>query len=149
VYVERSRSALSKLYFFFSKFFPSKKSETATRKGFLARYTQEYYAGKPAITLNQFGAGRAIYIGAVGDAQLYDPLARWLLVTTGLQDAFPTPSGVEVSQRRNGETSLYFVLNHNNSPQTIHLDRPYIHLLSKKQVQGEVQLAPFDVLILA
>jgi beta-galactosidase len=115
----------------------------------LARYTQDYYAGKPAFTLNQFGAGRALYIGAVGDAQLYDPLARWLLDTTDWRDGFPTPSGVEVTQRRHGDEALHFILNHNNSPQTISLDRPYIHLLSRKQVQGDVQLAPFDVLILA
>jgi beta-galactosidase len=115
----------------------------------LARYTQEYYAGKPAITLNQFGTGRAIYIGAVGDAELYDALARWLLDTIGLRDGLPTPPGVEVTQRRNGDTSLHFILNHNNSPQTIHLDRPYIHLLSREPVHGDVQLAPFEVLILA
>jgi beta-galactosidase len=115
----------------------------------LARYTQEYYAGKPAITLNQFGAGRAIYIGAVGDGQLYDPLARWLLDTTGLQNGLAAPPGVEVTQRTRSDQSLRFILNHNNTPQTIHLDRPYTHLLGGKQVQGDIQLAPFDVLILA
>ena len=54
----------------------------------LACYTEDYYAGKPAITLNQFGAGRAIYIGAMGDAQLYDLLAKWLLDITGVQDSY-------------------------------------------------------------
>jgi beta-galactosidase len=120
-----------------------------TSAAVLAHYTGDYYAGKPAITLNQFGAGRAIYVGAVGDAELYDLLARWLLDTTGWQDGLAAPPGLEVTQRRHGDTSLHFVLNHNNTPQTIHLDRPYIHLLSRKQVQGDVQLAPFDVLILA
>ena len=32
----------------------------------VARYIQDYYAGKPAITLNQFGKGKVIYVGAVG-----------------------------------------------------------------------------------
>jgi beta-galactosidase len=115
----------------------------------VARYTQDYYAGKPAITLNQFGAGRTIYIGAVGDAQLYDLLARWLLNTTGLQDTFATPTGVEVTQRVQGSKSLHFILNHNGSPQTIHLAHPYINLLNGIQLKGDVQMAPFDVLILA
>ena len=52
------------------------------------------------------------------------------------------------TQRRHGDTSLHFILNHTDRPQTVHLDRPYMHLLNRKQVQGDVQLAPFDVLIL-
>jgi len=115
----------------------------------VARYTQDYYAGKPAITLNQFGAGRAIYIGAVGDAQLYDLLAKWLLDTTGLQDAFATPPGVEVTQRAQGDKHLRFILNHNDSPQTIHLESSCMNLLNRKQLKGDVQVDPFDVLILA
>jgi hypothetical protein len=42
-----------------------------------------------------------------------------------------------------------FHLNYNNTPHTIHLDRPYKDLLGREQVHGDVQLAPFDVLILA
>lgn len=114
----------------------------------IARYTQDYYAGKPAITLNQFSAGRAIYVGAVGDAQLYDLLAKWLLNAIGMQNAFPMPDGVEVTQRMKGEDCLHFLLNHNDSAQTIHLDRSYINLLNSEQLDGDVQIAPFDVLIL-
>jgi len=64
------------------------KPTTAT---VVARYTLDYYTGKPAITMNQFGLGRAIYIGAAGDAQLYDLVAKWLLDVNGLQDTFFTP----------------------------------------------------------
>jgi beta-galactosidase len=114
----------------------------------VARYSQDYYVGKPAITLNRFGAGRAIYIGAVGGAQLYDLLAKWLLDTTGLQDTIATPDRVEVTERTQGDKSLHFVLNHNDSPQTIHLERSYMNLLNRKQLKGDVQLDPLDVLIL-
>jgi beta-galactosidase len=121
------------------------KPTTAT---VIARYNQEYYAGKPAITLNQFGAGRAIYIGAVGDSELYDLLTKWLLDITGLQDTLVTPPGVEVAQRSQGDKTLYFVLNHNGSAQTVHLERPYVNLLDGTQLKGDVQLGSFDVLIL-
>lgn len=114
----------------------------------VASYTQDYYAGKPAITLNQFGAGRAIYIGAVGDTQLYDLLAKWLLNATGLKNASPTPHGVEVIQRVQEDNCLHFILNHNNTSQTIRLERPYMNLLNSEQLDGDVQINPFDVLIL-
>src|SRR6266496_3442658 len=114
----------------------------------VARYTQDYYAGNAAITLNQFGRGRAVYVGAVGDAELYDLLAKWLLNASGLHDTFVTPAGVEVAQRIQGNKDLYFILNHNSSSEIIHLKSSYIDLLSRKQLQGDIHLAPFDVLIL-
>ncbi len=122
------------------------KPTTAT---VVARYTQDYYAGKPAITTNHFGMGRAIYIGAVGNAQLYDLVAKWLLDGAGLQDTFSTPSGVEVTKRTHKNKMLHFILNHNDALQTIHLETSYMNLLDGKQLQGDVQLDPFDVLILA
>jgi beta-galactosidase len=115
----------------------------------VARYTQEYYAGKPAITVNQFGAGRAVYVGAVGDAGLYDPLANWLLDTVGLQSAFTMPPGVEVSRRARAGKNLDFILNHNDSPQTIHLGSACLNLLTGLQLEGNVQVGPFEVLVLA
>ena len=114
----------------------------------VARYRQDYYAGKPAITVNQFGAGRAVYIGALGDGQLYDVLANWLLDTTSIQNTFTTPPGVEVSQRMQGDKTLHFVLNHKDTPQTIHLENHFTNLLSRQPFEGDVQLQPFDVLIL-
>jgi beta-galactosidase len=122
------------------------KPTTAT---VIARYTEDYYAGKPAITMNKFGAGRAIYVGAVGETQLYDLVAKWLLDLTSLQDTVTTPVGVEITQRVHGNKSLHFILNHNNTPQTIRLESPYMNLLNKTQLKGDVQLDPFDVLILA
>jgi len=122
------------------------KPTTAT---VVARYTQDYYAGKPAITMNRFGMGRAIYIGAVGDAELYDLVAKWFLDLFGLQDTFLTPSGVEITKRMQGDKTLHFILNHNDTLQTIHLESSYMNLLDRKQLKGEVQLDPFDVLILA
>lgn len=114
----------------------------------VARYRQDYYAGKAAITTNQFGAGRAIYIGAVGDGHLYNVLAKWLLEKTSIQNTFTTPPGVEVSQSMQGDKTLHFVLNHLDTPQTIHLENHFTNLLSKQPLQGDVRLEPFDVLIL-
>ena len=114
----------------------------------VARYRQDYYAGRPAITLNHFGGGRAIYIGAVGDERLYEVLAQWLLNTTGIQNTFTSPPGVEVSQRVQGSKTLHFVLNHKDSPQTIHLENHFTNLFSQQSLHGEVQLDPFGVLIL-
>ncbi len=114
----------------------------------VARYTQDYYAGKPAITMNQFGSGRAVYVGAVGDTQLYDVLAKWLLSSAGVQENFTIPSGVELAQRIQDNKSLYFILNHNDTPQTVHIENPSRNLLNQIELKGNVEVAPHEVLIL-
>lgn len=114
----------------------------------IARYRQDYYTGKPAITINQFGAGRVVYVGAVGDSQLYDVLAQWLLGTIDRQQTLVLPPGVELAERKQEDKKLHFVLNHTNSLQALHLENHFTNLLTKQQLHGDVQLDPFDVLIL-
>ncbi len=114
----------------------------------VAHYTQDFYAGKPAITLNQFGNGRAVYVGAVGDTQLYDVLAKWLFGITNAQESFGISSDMEIARRIQGEKSLYFLLNHSDSPQTVRVTHPSQNLLNQMELIGEVQILPRDVLIL-
>jgi beta-galactosidase GanA len=75
-------------------------------------------------------------------------LAKWLLDMTSVQNEFTTPLGVEVIQRTQGDKKLHFILNHTSHPQTIHLESPYNNLLGRVHLQGDVQIEPFDVLIL-
>ena len=57
------------------------------RVSILASYTSDYYAGKPAVSLHQFGDGRVIYFGSfftpenvtalLNELAIHDPLAAW------------------------------------------------------------------------
>lgn len=114
----------------------------------VARYTHDYYAGKPAITLNPFGGGRVVYVGAVGDARLYDILAKWLLGPAPGQENFSVPAGVEVARRIQGNKVFYFILNQHDNPQRIHVATPSRNLLNQMELNGDVEMAPHDVLIL-
>lgn len=115
----------------------------------VARYTQDYYAGKPAITLNRFGQGRVVYVGTVGDALLYETLAGWLLGLAGVRRMIAAPEGVEVAERWQGERRLLFVLNHSEREQEITLDCCYTDLLDGSAVlKGTIPIAPRDVLVL-
>ena len=89
----------------------------------VARYTEDYYAGRPAITLNRYGKGQVVYIGTLGPAGLFEALAPWLLALGGVQPVMHAPAGVEVAERRQGERRLLFVLNHSGQAQTITLPR--------------------------
>jgi beta-galactosidase len=114
-----------------------------------ARYTQDYYAGKPCITLNQFGRGQVVYIGTIGDARLYGALIDWLFNLSGVGPVFSAPEGVEVAERWQGDRRLLFLLNHVDGVQEVALDRRYVNLLANSMTfQGTATVAPRDVLVL-
>ena len=114
----------------------------------VARYTQDYYAGKPAITLNRFGQGQVLYVGTLGD-EVYETLTGWLLGLAGVRRLLAAPDGVEVTERWQGERRLLFVLNHTEREQEITLDCCYQDLLGGlMSLQGTLPIAPRDVLVL-
>jgi len=68
---------------------------------------------------------------------------------TGVEPLLETPTGVEVTERWQGERRLLFVLNHLEQQQKIELNMRYTNLLDGKPLIGDVQIEPLGVLILA
>jgi beta-galactosidase len=114
-----------------------------------ASYTQDYYAGKPAIALNRVGPGQVIYVGSFGDDALAQTVVNWALSLADICSPLDTPSGVEVMERWQGDNHLLFVLNHRAEPQTITLDAVYTDILGGVPVSGAITVKPRDVVILS
>jgi beta-galactosidase len=114
----------------------------------IAWHIQDYYAGKPAATINPFMNGKVIYLGIMGDSAYYTEIARWISGLAGIENLMDTPPGVEVSARWQGEKRLLFVLNHLSEAQEISLKGSSLDLLSGKILSGPVTIAPREVLIL-
>jgi len=115
----------------------------------VARYTHSYYAGRPAITLNEVGEGRVVYVGTFGDADLWTALVGWLIALAELKPLLDVPQGVEVTERWQGDRRLLFVLNHTAEEQEVVLDTAGVNLLKGGSVvEGAVAIAPWDVLVL-
>ena len=114
----------------------------------LATYGEGYYAGRAAITLNRVGAGRAVYVGALGDTELHEPLVAWLLAASGVEPVLETPPGVEATVRWQGGRRLLFVLNLNAEATTVGL--PATHdLISGRDLAGDILLPGYGVLLLS
>jgi beta-galactosidase len=115
----------------------------------VARYTGEYYAGAPAITLNRYGEGQVVYAGTLGDSALFARLTVWLGELAGVEPLLETPDGVEATARWQNGQRLLFLLNHNDETATVSLDRDYRNLLDGDEADSsEVKLGPYDVMIL-
>ena len=115
----------------------------------IARYTQEFYAGKPALTLNMYGKGQAVYVGAVGHGCLYATLVDWLADRSGIQPALAVSNGLEVTERWQDSRRFLFILNHSSCQQKIHLVKECTNVLDGKVYSGDATIDGWDVLVLA
>jgi len=114
----------------------------------LATYAKDFYSGRPALTLNTFGLGKAIYIGTQSHQHFYNDLVTWLRQMTNLQPLLKVPENVEVSMRQKDDTKVYFLLNHQNSPYRIQFYKPMHDFLTGNTFSGNYDLPPHGVLVL-
>jgi beta-galactosidase len=115
----------------------------------IARFTQEYYAGAPAVTYNRHGAGQVIYVATFGDEELYSALVGWLLSLAEIMPTAATPPGVELCERRRGNQRLLFVLNHGAQAQQVFIDGAFSDLLTgEDRTRTTLAVAPYAVHVL-
>jgi beta-galactosidase len=114
----------------------------------MAIYAKDFYAGRPAMTMNQYGNGRAIYIGTVSHQFFYYDLVVWLRQLLSLHPLLKVPDTVEVSMREKENTRVYFLLNHQNSPVRISFYKPMHDFLGDKVISGNYDLPPHGLLVL-
>ncbi len=114
----------------------------------LARYGEDFYAGRPAITEHRLDEGRAFYVGTRVEPPLLSALVSRLLIEKGIAPPLAAPLGVEVTRRQNGEGTYTFVLNHGDAPVDVPLPTPMQDLLTDDAHQGAISLSSRQVAIL-
>ena len=114
----------------------------------LATYDSEFYAGMPALTVNEYGKGRAYYqafrdTGSFKDKFLGD-IVDSLDLERGLKIKMPYHTSAHL---RHGERGSYlFVENYSGKPQTIELDGEYTDMVSGEKCV-KAKLSEFDTKI--
>lgn len=80
-------------------------------------YGDEFYQGTPALTVNQYGKGKAYYICADAEQSFYDDLYQNICAEAGLKAPIPcsVPEGVEVTTRENEDAQYIFIQNYNRT----------------------------------
>ena len=88
----------------------------------LMTYGKDFYAGMPALTENQYGAGKAYQICAGFEQGLYDELCGKLAEEAGVTSVVKEiPDGVEVTTREKNGIRYVFVQNFNRNAVEIKL----------------------------
>jgi len=89
----------------------------------IGTYGQEFYAGRPALTVNQFGKGLAYYVASRNESAFNDAFLRALARQAGINPVTDAtlPNGVTAQARTNGKTEFVFMLNANSHPVSVPL----------------------------
>jgi beta-galactosidase len=114
----------------------------------LANYAKDFYAGRPAITLNTYGLGKAVYIGTLSHQFFYYDLVVWLRQLCNLFPLLKVPDTVEVSMRQKDDLKIYFLLNHQSTPVRLSFFKPMHDLLTGGTISGNYDLPPRGILVL-
>jgi beta-galactosidase len=114
----------------------------------LATYAKDFYAGRPAVTLNTFGLGKAVYIGTMCGQHFYNDLIVWLRQLCNLHPLLKVPENVEVSLRQTDDAKIFFLLNHQNTPVRVQFYKPMHDFLTGSTFTGNFELPPHGVLVL-
>ena len=92
-------------------------------------YEEDFYAGMPALTVNQYGKGKACYVATHSNEEFYQTFLDRLFSQNGIQPVHQTPVGVEAAVREHAGETYLFLLNHTAEEKTVVLEDHYEDLL--------------------
>jgi beta-galactosidase len=114
----------------------------------LGTYSTGEHASKAAVTMNSFGKGKAIYMGADLHPQTLARVLQTFSATAGVKPPLSAPIGVEVTSRASGEKRWIFILNHSAEPKKLALPGSFKDLIAGETLSGEIDLTGYAVRVL-
>ena len=116
----------------------------------LGTFASDYYAHGPALTVNLFGDGMAYYLATQASDELASNLASMFCQQAGVEQLMGAGEALEVTRRtRSDGLNVYFILNHNDSPELVILPPGiFTSLLDGSEFSEQVVIAERGVLIL-
>lgn len=117
----------------------------------LAVYGEDFYAGRPALTVNQLGAGKAYYIASRNDSAFTNDLLARIVEQEGIKRVLDSelPKSVTAQMRTDGTNDYVFLSNFSANKEAVQLDeRNYLDLLTGDDAGKSIELAPYSCRIL-
>lgn len=104
----------------------------------MATYDKDFYAGRPAVTVNAYGQGQAWYLAARTGRDFLDAFYLGMAKQLDLSRAVPgeLPAGVSATTRGEGADRHLFVMNFNAEPAKVDIGKGQVDLESGEKVSG-------------
>lgn len=115
----------------------------------LSTYETEFYADTPVVTRNHYDEGEAYYIGARTDVPFLESFYDQLCEELGLKNPLIKKGhkDVSVQVRNDAEHDYYFIMNFSEKERQVTLGKPAFNLISQEEIAGELNLPPYDVVV--
>lgn len=117
----------------------------------LATYQSDFYAGRPALTVNRFGRGEAYHVASRNERRFLRDFMEALVVRTGVRRDFdePLPPGVVARSRHSEHGEFLFLQNYSAEPRRVELPHGGLVDMFRGSVCGEeLELPPYGVAVL-
>ena len=115
----------------------------------LAEYGDDFYAYHPCVTVNEYGKGKAFYIGTLPEYGFLEELVQMILKEKQINPPYKADKGVEVTERISKKGRTVFVINNNSHESSVDLGSDtLVDLLNDEKTSGKLTLAPRDVKVL-
>ena len=115
----------------------------------LAVYGSDFYAGEPCVTKNEYGKGKAYYLGTQPDETFLKMFVHSVCEKADVHPVLQVEEGIEVTSRENENGKFYFVLNHNTTEKQIILpEGRWKNLIGAQLENGKIILNSRDVAVL-
>ena len=115
----------------------------------IAEYASEFYAGSPALTVNDYGKGKAYYQSFRDSGDFFDNVVGKILDELDIHGPIKAalPELVTAHQRQDGDDFYLFVQNYSDKPvESIALEGEYVNMETGDKVNS-TDLDAFDVKI--
>ncbi|MEN8253834.1 MAG: beta-galactosidase [Verrucomicrobiota bacterium] len=115
----------------------------------LAEYGSNFFEGMPALTVNDYGKGKAYYVATQPDNAFMRKFLRQVCAEQGVQPVLETPENVEAVIRSNEENDFLFIMNHNYESVEVALpEGGFFDLLERKPMEGAIKLGAVQSVVL-
>ncbi len=116
----------------------------------IGTYGSDFYKGRPALTVSEYGGGQAYYVAARAGVDFYSDFLRTLISALDCKRALPddAPFGVEACLRETDSERFVFLQNFTGEPKTVDLPEGYIDLATG-QPAAKAELRGYDSVTIA
>jgi beta-galactosidase len=117
----------------------------------LAKYGADFCKGRPALTVNAFGKGRAYYIASRNDDRFHEDFYGGLIDQLGVRRTLRAklPQGVTAQMRTDGKHDFVFLLNFQAATRKVNLSHEaFTDIATGQNIKGNVTLPAYGSLVL-
>lgn len=116
----------------------------------LAEFGSDFFAGRPCLTVNDYGKGKSYYIAFKNDGDFMEDLMNKLICELSIGRALNTelPENTTATVRCDGENDYVFLQNYGESPAVFTLDGEYFDMLNGVNAEEKLTLCEYGSAVL-